>query len=266
MGNPGAAFARGADREFVRQNFTMKPGDILARFAVVLSHPSHPANIGAAARAMKTMGIARLDLVAPRRFPHSEARALAAGAADVLERTRVHASLDSAIADCVLAVGFSSRPRDLSHRARALREAAPELVAAAIAGPVALVFGNETYGLTNEELGRCQRLVTIPANPDYPSLNVASAVQIATYELAIAAEAFGVAPEPPRALATSRDLEALYAHLEVAMTASGYLDPARPGRLMQRLRRFLARAGPEHEEVKVLRGMLAAFEKPKRRR
>src|SRR5437868_5592003 len=167
---------------------------------VVLCRPSHPGNIGAAARAMKTMGFEDLALVEPRHFPHADATALAAGALDVLERARVHATLEEALADCVLAAGFSARRRDLSHAPRSLRDAAPELVADAAGGRIALVFGNETSGLSNDELARCQRFVSIPANPAYPSLNLAAAVQLASHELATAAAAWRPASKHRMAL------------------------------------------------------------------
>ena len=237
----------------------------LARICVVLSHPSHPGNIGAAARAMKTMGFGDLRLIAPKRFPDAEATALASAAADVLERARVHATLEEAIGTSVLAVGFSARSRDLSHAPRALREAAPEILAAAAAGGVALVFGNETFGLTNEELGRCQMLATIPASPAYPALNLAAAVQVACYELAASGPGARPGTGDRNAPATVEEIEALYAHWEAAMLASGFIDPAQPKRLMERMRRLLARAGLEREEVRFLRGMLASFEKPKKR-
>jgi tRNA/rRNA methyltransferase len=234
---------------------------IAARIAVVLARPSHPGNIGAAARAMKTMGFADLRLVAPKRFPDAEATALASGAVDVLEQARVHERLDEAIGDAVLAVGFSSRPRDLSHPPRALREAAPGILAAAAAGPVALVFGNETFGLTNDELARCQMHVMIPANPEYASLNLGAAVQVACYEIATAAAVHAPPADAERAPATVEEIEALFAHWEQAMVASGFLDPLQPKRLMERMRRLFARAGLEREEVKFLRGMLASFER-----
>ena len=237
----------------------------LSNVRIVLSRPSHPGNIGSAARAMKTMGLSRLRLVQPRAFPHEDANALASGATDVLESAQVFDTLEAALADCVLAVGFSSRGRDLSHPPRALRDAAPLIVASGTAAPVALVFGNETFGLTNEELARCQWLAMIPANPAYASLNLAAAVQVACYELATAASAFAVPEAPEHEPATIEDVEAFYAHLERAMTASGFLDPAMPKRLMERMRRLFARAGLEREEVRFLRGMLAAFEKGKGR-
>lgn len=236
----------------------------LARVRVVLSRPSHPANIGSAARALKTMGFGDLRLVQPKRYPDPEATALASGATDVLEAAAVCGTLEEALGDVVLAAGFSSRSRDLSHPPLALRDAAPAILVAASRGPVALVFGNETCGLTNEELGRCQLLVAIPANPQYASLNLAAAVQVACYELATCLGG-EVPAAPERIPATVEEVEALHAHFERAMVESGFLDPAQPKRLMERMRRLFARAGLEREEVKFLRGMLAAFEKKKRR-
>jgi tRNA/rRNA methyltransferase len=240
-------------------------GMALHRIAVVLSRTSHPGNIGAAARAMKTMGLADLRLVAPRRFPDPEAVALAAGGADVLEGARVVRSLKEALDDCVLAVGFTARSRELPLPAAAVRAAAREVVAATAGGRVALVFGNETSGLSNEELGHCQRTATIPSSEAYPSLNLAAAVQIACYEVALAASEPSPASTRAHAPATGEDLEALFAHFEAAMRASGYLDPKRPGRLMERLRRLFGRARLERSEVKALRGMLEAFEEKMRR-
>ena len=228
---------------------------------VVLSHTSHPGNIGAAARAMKTMGFDDLVLVAPRHFPDPDATAMAAGAADVLQAARVVDTLEAAIAECTLAVGFSARGRDLSHAPAALRGLAPEILATAEAGTVALVFGNETSGLSNEELLRCQRLAHIPANPAYSSLNLAAAVQVFAYELRMAAgEPLG--PEPPAVLATHEDIEGFYAHLEQVMCESGFMNPEHPRRLMPRLRRLFARTGLEPEEVNILRGILKALTRP----
>jgi tRNA/rRNA methyltransferase len=241
-----------------------KPG--LRNVAVVLTRPSHPGNIGAAARALKTMGLADLILVAPRKYPHADARAMAAGAADVLDAARVVPTLAEALADRVLAVGFSSRGRDLSHPALNWRELVPEVLGTARSETVALVFGNETYGLSNEELLACQRFATIPANPAYPSLNLGAAVQVACYELAQAAKAFSPPPHPPRTLATGAEIEGLHAHLMEAMVASGFLDPARPKRLPERLRRLFARADLEREEIDILRGMIASLSSPKKRK
>jgi len=242
----------------------MKAENPLPRVAVVLVRTSHPGNIGAAARAMKTMGLADLVLVAPRHFPHPDADALAAGAGDVLDRARVVASLAEALADRTLAVGFSARGRDLSHPAREWRSLAPETVAAAAAGPVALVFGNETSGLSNDELLACQRHATIPASTEYPSLNLAAAVQVACYELALAAGAFRVPDRPPRTRATGADLEALHARLQQLLVASGFLDPREPGLLDERMRRLAARLDLETEEVAILHGMLDSLARRKK--
>lgn len=244
----------------------MKTPPALARIAVVLARPSHPGNIGGCARAMKTMGLADLVLVAPRAFPHPEAEALASGALDVLRGARVVATLAEALADRVLAIGFTARPRDLSHPAQDWRELAPQALAAAQGAPVALVFGNETFGLTNEELLACQRLACIPANPAYTSLNLAAAVQVATYELAQAARAFAVSQAPAREAATGAEVEALHAHLMDALVGSGFHDPQRPRRLAERLRRLFARAGLEREEVAILRGAIASLADPGRRK
>jgi tRNA/rRNA methyltransferase len=211
------------------------------------------------------MGFSDLRLVAPRRSPDREARALAAGALDVLEGARTFESLGQALEDASLAVGFSARTRELSHPALALREAAASIVAAARRGRVALVFGNETYGLTNEELGRCQMLCTIPANPRYTSLNLAAAVQVACYELAVTAQSHSPRGGPAREPASVGDLEALFDRWEASMIASGYLDPKRPGRLMERMRRLFGRTKLERAEVKFLRGMLAAYDTRRKR-
>jgi tRNA/rRNA methyltransferase len=238
---------------------------LVDRIAVVLSRPSHPGNVGAAARAMKTMGFSDLRLVAAQGVPGDEATARAAGGADVLDRAKAFDDLAAAIADCVLAVGFTARVRGLSHPSADLRSAVPGILDAAREGRVALVFGNETSGLSNDELGRCQAIATIPANAAYTSLNLASAVQVACYEVAIATGAHVVEGREDHEAATIEDLEALFAHFEASMKASGYLDPRQPGRLMERLRRMFARARLERPEVKVLRGMLEAFERRMRR-
>ena len=243
----------------------MDAADLLARIRVVLARPSHPGNIGAAARAMKTMGLLDLRLVSPRSFPHEEATAMAAGAADLLARARVHETLEEALADSTHAVGFSARGRDLSHEGEAIRDCAPAILEAAGSGSVALVFGNETSGLSNEELLRCARLAHIPSNPAYGSLNLAAAVQIACYEMATLARAHALPASGGGDPATGEDVAGLMAHLEAAVLASGHLDPERPGRLMERMRRLFGRARLERQEVRLLRGILAAFEERMRR-
>ncbi|MEP6656541.1 MAG: RNA methyltransferase [Betaproteobacteria bacterium] len=232
----------------------------LQRIRIVLVSTSHPGNIGASARAMLTMGFERLLLVAPRLFPHAEATALASGATAVLDAARVVATLDEALADCVFAVGFSARPREFAGHVVPVRAAARIALTQAMAGEVALVFGTEMSGLSNAELARCTMVATIPANPAYGSLNLAAAVQLATYELRVAAlgDAVWEAPRFPRA--TSAEIEALYAHAARTMTAMRFLNPQMPRRLLPRLRRLFARAGLEKEEVNILRGILTRID------
>jgi tRNA/rRNA methyltransferase len=234
---------------------------LLARLRVVLCRPSHPGNIGAAARAMKTMGIADLRLVAPQRFPAPEAQWLATHALDVLDGARTHASLAEAIADCVAVFALSARPREWSPQVFALREAAPLALGRAASGPVAFVFGNESAGLTNEELFACQHLVHIPAQPQYGSLNLAQAVQVVCYELRLACGA-GVPRARSERLATVADIEGLYAHLEQAALESGFLVPGSGSKLRERWRRLFSRVPMlEREEVNILRGLLRALQK-----
>ena len=239
----------------------------LFRIRVVLVEPSHPGNIGAAARAMRTMGLSRLALVRPRLFPHPDAVALAANAVDVLERAHVCASLDEALEGTALAVALSARGRDLSHPMQDARDAAAELVRVAAGADAAMVFGNETAGLSNEDVLRCGRLATIPADPEHSSLNLAQAVQILAYEVRRAAGAASQARERTPDYATHEGVEAFYAQLERSLVDAGFLDPANPGRLMERLRRLFGRARLEREEVNILRGMLSAWEpgSPKRK-
>ncbi|MDR2031302.1 MAG: RNA methyltransferase [Azoarcus sp.] len=233
----------------------------LERVRVVLARPRHPGNIGAAARAMKTMGLARLWLVAPAAFPDPVAEARASGAGDVLAGAQVVDALPEALAGTVFAAALTARRRDLSLPRLGPREAAAELIEWSARGEVALVFGNEASGLTNAELSLCARPVTIPANPAYASLNLGAAVQLMCYELRMTAAGETVragadaAPEP----ATHDEVEGFFAHLESAIVASGFLDPAKPRRLMPRLRRLFGRAHLEKEEVAILRGILSSF-------
>lgn len=237
---------------------------VLDRVRVILSHPSHPGNIGAAARAMKAMGLSRLVLVNPRFFPDAQADAMAAGATDLLVGAQVVDSLSVALAGTGLAVAMTARRRELAVPALWARDAAAELMHQD--GEIAIVFGNETSGLSNEELALCRRWAMIPVNPDFSSLNLAAAVQVMCYELRQAAIDPGLPPVISGAgLAASYDeVEHLVAHFEQAALASGFLDPASPKRLIQRLRRMFARAVVEKEEVNILRGLLAALEKPRR--
>ena len=235
--------------------------ELLERVRVVLCRPSHPGNIGAAARAMKTMGIADLRLVAPARFPAPEAQWMAAHADDVLAAARVHPLLGEALADCVAAFALSARSREWSPQVLAPRAAATLALERAASGPVAFVFGAESAGLTNEELFACQFLVQIPANPAYRSLNLAQAVQVICYEVRVATGA-----EVPKMrgekLATLEDLEGLYAHLEEVATGSGFYVAGTGSKLPERWRRLFSRVpGLEREEVNILRGLLNSLRK-----
>lgn len=232
----------------------------LLRIRIVLVDTSHPGNIGAAARALKTMGLSRLALVRPKAFPHREASALATNALDVLASARVCATLDEALAGTVLSVAMSARPRDLSHAARDARAAAAEIVAGAHGGEVALVFGNETAGLSNEDVLKCSGLATIPSDPECSSLNVAQAVQVMAYEVRMAAGASAPPRERVTEAATHEEIEAFYAAFEASIVNSGFLDPKAPRRLMERMRRMFARTRLEREEVNILRGLLAAWD------
>lgn len=240
----------------------------LDRVRVVLCRTSHPGNIGAAARAMKTMGLSRLCLVAPLCAVDEVAVARAAGADDVLVGATVVSSLPEALAGCVFAIALSARLRDLGPQATVAREAAAPLLARTADGDVALVFGNETSGLTNEELQCCQQAVTIPSNADYSSLNLAAAVQVMAYELRMAA--WADRPPLPATLATPfasvpatiDEIEHFYVHLERALVHTGFHDPARPRRLMPKLRRLFGRAGLEKDEINILRGILDSIERP----
>jgi len=232
----------------------------LDRIRFVLCAPSHPGNIGATARAMHTMGLARLCLVAPRQFPHPDADALAAGGEALLRRSSVFADLDSALAGATLAIGFSARPREFAGSAMSVRAAATEALRCAGAGEVALVFGSEMSGLSNDELARCQIVATIPGAPGHSSLNLAAAVQVAAYEIFLAAHGDGVWKAPAFAPATQDEIAELFAQGERTLVAMRFLDPHRPKRLLPRLRRLFARARLEREEVNILRGILARID------
>jgi tRNA/rRNA methyltransferase len=234
--------------------------DRLSSLRIVLVATSHPGNIGAAARAMHTMGLSRLVLVDPRRFPDPEAVALASGATAVLDGAQVVATLDEALSGCALTVGLSGRPREFAGRVLALRDAAAEAIAHCGYGDVALVFGTEMSGLSNEELARCGVIATIPANPDYASLNLAAAVQVVAYELRQAASDGAVWRAPRFEPASFDEIEALYAHGTRTLANMRFLDPQMPRRLLPRLRRLFARAALEKEEVSILRGILARID------
>ena len=241
------------------------PGiDTLMRIRIVLCEPAHPGNIGAAARAMKTMGLSNLHLVNPARFPDPQSEWRASRATDVLESAQVHDTLDEALHGVAFAVACSARLRDISVPAVSAREAAARVIEIARSQEAAFVFGNETYGLTTSEVNKCGLLASVPANPEYSSLNLAAAVQVFAYEIRVAA---GIDPPYPARseLATHEKVEAFYEHLEDVMSRIGFLDPAHPKKLMPRLRRLFGRAQLEEEEVNILRGILKALADPKKK-
>lgn len=231
----------------------------LQRIRVVLVEPSHPGNIGGAARALKTMGMTRLAVVNPKRFPDPQAEWRAAGGQDILEAVTVYDSVDQAIADCHWVVGTSTRSRRIPWPVKSAAEVAADLLSQPSDRRIAVLFGREANGLSNEELQRCHCHLQIPANPDYPSLNLAMAVQVVCYELFKQSEI--VTPEPAwdRPAATQAQLEGLMVHLEEALALSGFLDPANPGQTMTRLRRLFTRVSLDDTEVQMLRGILRQF-------
>jgi len=229
---------------------------------IVLVGTTHPGNIGACARAMKTMGVSDLALVEPLHFPHEEATARASGAVDILENATVVDSLEEAIEDCVYVAGASARSRSIDWPSMDARNGAIRLIEESRHGIVAVVFGPENSGLSNAHLDHCHTLLSIPTDPGFSSLNLAMAVQVLTYEMRVAQIA-NKAPELERGapLATSEELEYFYAHLEQVLIDAEFLDPDNPRRLMRRLRRLFIKAKPDQNEVNILRGILAAVDK-----
>ena len=232
----------------------------LARVRVVLINTTHPGNIGATARAMKVMGLTSLHLVTPKLFPNAEATALASGADDLLQTAVVHDSLDSALAGCSLVLGTSARLRSLPMPLLDVRQASLTALEEGGEHDIAILFGRERYGLTNEEMQRCQYLVNIPSNPAYSSLNLAQAVQIVAYELRVAATGGAGISVPPADWEPVDDsqMEGLFEHLEQTLLDIRFLNPKQPRRLMMRLRRLFNRARPDQNEINILRGILKA--------
>jgi TrmH family RNA methyltransferase len=238
---------------------------------IVLVETSHPGNIGAVARAMKNMSLEQLVLVKPKQFPHSEASARASGAEDLLNQARVTGDLTTALEGCGLVLATTSRERDQNSRVVDARSAARRAVEHAGTAPVAIMFGAERTGLTNEDLRYAHALLAIPANPAYPSLNIAMAVQIVAYEILCARlEHANEAPRsivtPAVPLASPQELDRLYAHLAEVLEQINFRDHTQSGtHLMKRLRRLLQRAEPDMNEVNILRGILTAVQQRRRR-
>ncbi len=235
---------------------------------IVLVHPTHPGNIGAVARAMKTMGFSQLFLVKPKLFPNPHATERAAHAADILLNATVVSEFLPAIQDCGLVIGASARARDVPWTVLSARDAAQKIAQeSAVIPNIALVFGNEQNGLSNEELRHCHFQVEIPANPEYSSLNLAAAVQVMCYEMrvaylnSLAHENSG--PEKKHPPATTADLEYFYQHLEKVLFDIGFLKSTRSNKIMQRLRCLFNRTRLDRREMKILRGILTTIEESK---
>lgn len=235
----------------------------LGRIRIVLINTTHPGNIGSAARAMKVMGLSQLHLVSPKTWPSAEATALASGAADLLHAARVHETLDGALEGCRLVLGTSARLRSLSMPQLDMQAAARTGLAETAGGDIALLFGREAHGLTNEEIQRCHFLVHIHTNPEFGSLNLAQAVQVAAYEFRMTALGGGgeTLPATDWEPVDAVQMERFYEHLESTLEHIRFLNPDHPKRLMMRLRRLFNRARPDQNEMNILRGILAAAER-----
>jgi len=234
--------------------------EVLDNIRFVMVETTHPGNIGAVARAMKTMGLSRLHLVRPKSLPNAEAVARASGADDLLAAVQVHRDLADALRGCRLVIGSSARLRSLEWPLLEPPDCARRLLAEARDGEVALVLGRESSGLTNDELAHCHFLVHIPTNPVFSSLNVASAAQIFAYEIRRTwreAEGLPIA-DPQRDPAPAEAMEGFYAHLAQALVDTGFSDPKQSGKLLRRLRRLFNRARPDSIEINILRGILSA--------
>lgn len=233
----------------------------LDNIRIVLVNTSHTGNIGSAARAMKTMGLSQLVLVDPVDKPDGKSSALAAGAGDVLANAKIVDSLEEAVADCGLVIGTSARSRTLSWPMLEPRGCGEKLVAEVANYQVALVFGRENNGLSNEELQQCHFHVCIPANPEYSSLNLAAAVQTLCYEIRMAYLNETRQPETQSDYPLSEELERFYSHLEQTLSKTNFIIPKHPGMVMNKLRRLFNRARPETQELNILRGILASVDK-----
>jgi len=235
--------------------------EIFKNIKFVLSHTSHPGNIGSSARAIKTMGFAQLSLINPEKFPHEDANALASGAKDLLQHAQVASSLEEVTADCNVLIGFTARKRELSQEHLSIEEIAQKIVELKN-NKFALLFGNETSGLKNEEIQHCHYLAYIDANKEYSSLNLSQAVQVAAYELrkSFKKKEFDAAIKEKR-LATFEEQNGFYEHLETTLNELGFLEKIQGKRLMHRLRLMFNRIQMDEDEVNILRGILNQISK-----
>jgi len=264
-----------------------KKSNLLGQVRIVLVNTSDCRNIGSAARAMKTMGLSQLVLVDPIEMPNGQAQALAAGATDVLANAKVVSTLSEAIDDCGLVVGTSARSRTLPWPMLEPRGCGEKMIAEATEYPVALVFGRESSGLTNDELQLCHFHVQIPANPEYSSLNLAMAVQTLSYEVRtsyllsmdnehqehstgngtyigkkdIGKKTLKTTSENDEIYPVTEETERFYQHFESALKETGFITPSHPGLVMTKLRRLFNRARPDVKEIKMMRGILASIER-----
>ena len=229
-----------------------------SKIKFILFEPTHPGNIGAAARAIKPMGFDKLCLINPIKHPHSEARARSSGALDVLLNAEVVDNLQDAIKGCGLIIGTTSSTRRISVPITNIRETAPSIIAKAKQKPVAVIFGPEKSGLINKQVDCCNQLVNIPSIGSYKSLNLAMAVQIVAYELRVACEALP-AEIRARNLASNDEIELFYNHLNEVLLETGFLDPKNPKQLMRRLRALFNRAQMDENEINIMRGILASY-------
>ena len=237
---------------------------MLENIRIILVNTSHTGNIGSAARAMKTMGLSQLVLVDPVQPPDEKSTALAAGANDILANLRIVPTLAEAISDCSLVIGTSARSRTLSWPMLDPRQAGQQLADGALNKTVALVFGRERTGLTNEELQQCHYHVNIPANPEYSSLNVAMAVQTLCYEIRmswLAQQETVVSPADENEYPPQASMELFYTHLEETLHQTQFLHSDHPGHVMMRLRRMFTRLRPDNNELNILRGILTSVQK-----
>ncbi len=237
---------------------------MLANIRIVLINTFHPGNIGAAARALKNMGLSELYLVSPRQFPDPEAESRASGALDVLANAQVVETLEQAIADCPLVIGTSARNRSFPWPMLDASQCAEKVLSEARQGPVAIVFGRERTGLTNEELMQCHFHVAIPADPQHPVLNVSAAIQVICYEIWKQHLLNHSNPDSivnTESYPTQQEMEYFYQHLEQTLRDIGFLVSQHEGKSLTKLKRLFNRARPEPMELNMLRGILTAIQK-----
>jgi len=236
---------------------------MLDQIRIILVGTTHTGNIGSVASAMKTMGLSQLWLVAPKEAPDGQAYALAAGASDILAKATIVDRLEDAIADCGLVVGTSARSRTLPWPMLDPRSCAQKAVVEAKDKPVAIIFGRENSGLSNEELQLCNHHLCIAANPEYSSLNLAMAVQVLTYEVRMAALAELEQPTPVSEVVypSADQMDKFYVHLEQTLNETGFIIQQHPGIVMTKLRRLFTRARPEDAELNILRGVLTSIQR-----